>query len=209
MRRIPEFRLVVQTHERGQRRIRGKDARHLLVHRPEKLIHVSVSVVRIRTGGKWRRSNRAFLVNYLFEPRQVWRITDVNRAALIRRDQALQLDRHHACHAQSVVRRDKTAYRLRWSAARTQEVVILVEEVAARVGGVRFPVVGRPSISTCTIEGEVRWRAGDARIEIEAVDPRRNGLCLRRINRYRHIRRSGRDGAHLGRVGRLSSPIQG
>ena len=83
MRRIPEFRLIVQTHEGGQWRSGRKDARDLLVHRPQEFVHIDVGVVGGRCFGERSGSDRALLVDHLLEAGQVGRTGDAHRPALI------------------------------------------------------------------------------------------------------------------------------
>src|ERR1700730_10593740 len=111
MRRIPEFRLVVQTYESGERRIEPKDARDLLVHRPQEFVHINVGVGGIRRYGERSRSDRALFVDRLLEAAQVGRVSHADWATLISRYQALQLDCYHARHAQTLILSDESADR--------------------------------------------------------------------------------------------------
>ncbi len=58
--------------------------------------------------------------------------------------------------------------------AAAQEIVVFIKEVAARVAGVGFPVISGPPIAAVTIESRHRRRIGFAKVEIQAIDVRRN-----------------------------------
>src|SRR5262249_48182104 len=73
-----------------------------------------------------------------------------------------------------------------------------------------LPVVSSPAIPTCAVDGELRRRAADSGVEIEAVNPWRNRLCLCWVDADSYVRRgSCGNGLDLFRVGTLTARIQG
>ena len=58
----------------------------------------------------------------------------------------------------ALIARDEAAHGFGGNGAAAQVVVVFVEIVAAGVGGVGLPVVGRPAIAAVAVEGEQRRR---------------------------------------------------
>src|SRR5205807_5314728 len=118
MRRVPEFRLVIQTDKGWQCRAGAEDAEpgELLIQGPEKLVHVNVRVVRRRRCGEGSAGNRALLVDHGSEACHIRWIGHAHGAALVGGDQTLQLDGHYTRHPKALIRSDKAAYPLAWRA---------------------------------------------------------------------------------------------
>ncbi len=139
-----------------------------------------------------------FLIDNLLEAGEVGRIAGAHGAIFVARDETLELEGDEAGHAVGLVARDEAADGFGGRGAAAEVVVVFVEVVAAGVRGVGFPVVGGPAIATRAIEGEMRRRIRDARVEIEAVDVGRNGMGVAGIDGDGDIRLgAGRRGRGL------------
>jgi hypothetical protein len=174
MRRVPEFRLIVQADERGVRGIGSEDAHSgkLLIQGPDEFVHVHVGVGSGRREREGNAGDCALFVDHLFEARQIRRVGNAHGPVLVTGHQALQLDSHQACQAVGLISSDETPDCFRWNGATAQIVVVFVEIIASGIRGVGLPIVGGPAIAASAVKSELRWSAGDSGIEIDAIDPR-------------------------------------
>ena len=190
MGRVPEFRLIVQTDERGvsgtcpENTHSGK----FLIQGPGEFVHVHVGVCGGRRDRERNAGDCALLVHHLFETRQIRRVGNAHRPALVTGHQALELDGHQACQAVGLISRDETPDCFRWYSTAAQIVVVLVEIVASGIRGVGLPIVGGPAIAAVAVKSELGWSAGNSGIEIDAIDPKGNRFSFGWIDRNRHIR---------------------
>src|SRR5439155_16624961 len=126
--------------------------------------------------GRHGREGRTLFVHYGLEARQVRWAGHADRAVLVGGHQALDLYGHQTCQTLALVRRNEAAYRFGWDIAAAQVAVIVVDIVAAGVGGIGLPVVRGPAVASGAIEGEQRRDTGIAGIKIDPIDVGRNGL---------------------------------
>ena len=115
-----------------------------------------------------------FLSTTVLKRDKIGSLGRADRAALVGGDKSLHLNGHEAGHAVGLILRDEAADGFGGDGAAAEEIVVFVEEVAAGVAGVGFPVVGGPPIAAVTIESGHRRRIGFAKVEIQAIDVRRN-----------------------------------
>src|SRR6266851_7421328 len=167
----PKIRLIVQAHKSRVRGTCSKDshARELLIQGPCELVHVNIGVELGGIEGERNAGNSALLVHHRLETSQVGE-GGKHWAVLIRGHVALELKGHKTCQACVLVPKDKATYGLGGDIAAAQIVVALIVKVAACIGRVGFPVVGRPTVAPVAVQGEMWLRV--ARIEIGAVNVR-------------------------------------
>ncbi len=187
---IPEFRLVIQLRKDVlRRRAQTKDglSGEFLVEAPKEFVHVHVGVCGGWTGRERDAGLRTLLIHDLLEASEVGGIAGAHGSAFVAGDQSLHLNGDQAGHAVGLIARDETADGLGGGGTAAQVVVVLIQVVAAGVGGVGLPVIGGPTIASPASERKVRRSAGDS--VVDAVDVRRNRMGLRGVDRHGDVRR--------------------